>query len=108
MAERLAEYQWRRDLVAERLAAIPGVRCAPPKGAFYAFPDVSEWYDERAPGSLEMASFLLDEARVAVVPGEAFFADEHLRLSFACSRETLATGLDRIAEALAVRRRRAV
>ena len=55
-----------------------------------------------------MASYLLDEARVAVVPGEAFDADAHLRLSFACSRETLAEGLDRIAEALAMRRRRAV
>ena len=108
MAERLAEYQLRRDLVAQRLAAIPGVRCTAPAGAFYAFPDVSSWYDEQLPGSLAMAGYLLDEARVAVVPGEAFYADAHLRLSFACSRATLAEGLDRIAEALTMRRRRAV
>ena len=108
MAERLAEYQLRRDLVAQRLAAIPGVSCSAPAGAFYAFPDVSSWYDEQLPGSLAMAGYLLDEARVAVVPGEAFYADAHLRLSFACSRATLAEGLDRIAEALTMRRRRAV
>jgi aspartate aminotransferase len=107
MAERLAEYQRRRDLVTERLSAIPGVLCRPPAGAFYAFPDVSDWYDEELPGSLAMARWLLDEARVAVVPGEAFAADAHLRLSFACSRETLAEGLDRIAAAL-LRRRQAI
>jgi aspartate aminotransferase len=105
MAERLAEYQVRRDLVVERLGAAPGVRFVAPAGAFYAFPDVSAWFDDELPGSLAMASYLLDEARVAVVPGEAFFADEHLRLSFACSRATLAAGLDRIAEALAERHR---
>jgi aspartate aminotransferase len=108
MAERLAEYQLRRDLVAERLGAMAGVSCPPPKGAFYAFPDVSGCYDEALPGSLAMARWLLDEARVAVVPGEAFYADAHLRLSFACSRAELARGLDRIGEALASRPRYAV
>jgi aspartate aminotransferase len=50
-----------------------------------------------------MARYLLDESHVAVVPGEAFGADAHVRLSFACSRATLTEGLDRMAEALARR-----
>ncbi len=100
MARRLAEYQLRRDLIATRLAAMPGVRCAPPAGAFYAFPDVSGCFDDELAGSLAMARYLLDEAHVAVVPGEAFGADAHVRVSFASSRETLAEGLDRMAEAL--------
>ncbi|HEV8240554.1 MAG TPA: pyridoxal phosphate-dependent aminotransferase [Thermoanaerobaculia bacterium] len=100
MARRLAEFQVRRDLVAARLAAMPGVRCAPPGGAFYAFPDVSECFDEELGGSLAVARYLLEEAHVAVVPGEAFGADAHVRLSFACSRETLAEGLDRMTHAL--------
>ncbi len=103
MARRLAEYQLRRDLIASRLAAMPGVRCAPPAGAFYAFPDVSGCFDDELSGSLAIARYLLDEAHVAVVPGEAFGADAHVRVSFASSRETLAEGLDRMAEALGKR-----
>jgi aspartate aminotransferase len=108
MARRLAEFQLRRDLVAARLAAMPGVRCAPPAGAFYAFPDLSGCFDDELSGSLAVARYLLDEAHVAVVPGEAFGADAHVRLSFACSRETLANGLDRIAQALGRRLERRV
>ena len=100
MAKRLAEYQVRRDLVLARFAAMPGVVCAPPAGAFYAFPDVSGCFDEELSGSLAIARYLLDEAHVAVVPGEAFGADAHVRLSFACSREILGEGLDRMAAAL--------
>jgi aspartate aminotransferase len=104
-AERLAEYQARRDLVARGLAAIPGVRCSPPAGSFYAFPDVSACYEAAAGSggvrnSLDLARYLLAEAHVAVVPGEAFGADAHLRLSFACSRDELARGLERMAAAL--------
>jgi aspartate aminotransferase len=105
-AARLAEYQARRDMVARGLTAMPGVRCAPPAGAFYAFPEVSGLFqrgeEDGAPvvrGSLDLARYLLDEAHVAVVPGEAFGADDHLRLSFACSRAELAEGLARMATA---------
>ena len=106
MAERLAEYQARRDLVADRLAAISGVVCRPPAGAFYAFPDVSSYFAAGEQESLPLVRHLLDEARVAVVPGEAFGAPSHLRLSFACSRETLSEGLDRMADTLHARGRR--
>ena len=71
----------------------PASTAAPPAGAFYAFPDVAALLPRRAaPGSIAFAEFLLEEARVAVVPGAAFGADDHIRLSFACSRETLAAG----------------
>lgn len=97
----IAEYAARREIVAGRLAAIPGVACTPPAGAFYAFPDVSACFREGRAGSVAMAEYLLEEAGVAVVPGAAFGADDHLRLSFACSRERLEEALDRMAEALA-------
>ncbi len=99
--EMIAEYQARRDLVMELLAAMPGVECRPPQGAFYAFPDVSAHYDERRPDSVSFAESLLEDAAVAVVPGAAFGDDRHIRLSFACSRETIREGLERIHRALA-------
>ncbi len=96
----ITEYQVRRDLVMRGLEAIPGVTCLPPKGAFYAFPSIAGLRRPGRGNSVEMATYLLEEARVAVVPGLAFGADEHVRISFACSRETLALGLERMAEAL--------
>jgi aspartate aminotransferase len=97
----IAEYQWRRDYLVPRLNALPGVACPPPAGAFYAFPDVSRCYRDGRRGSVDFSEFLLEKAGVAVVPGAAFGADDHVRLSFACSRETLARGLDRLADVLA-------
>lgn len=96
----IAEYQARRDLVIGGLNAIPGVRCPPPSGAFYAFPDVSACYGPGKNGSQELARHLLDEFRLAVVPGVAFGEDRHLRLSFAASRDELREGVDRLARAL--------
>jgi aspartate aminotransferase len=93
------EYQIRRDLVSRGLEQINGVQCVPPRGAFYAFPRVADLYREGRRGSVAFAELLLDEARVAVVPGVAFGADDHVRLSFACSRQDLEEGLRRIATA---------
>ncbi|HEX9671164.1 MAG TPA: aminotransferase class I/II-fold pyridoxal phosphate-dependent enzyme, partial [Thermoanaerobaculia bacterium] len=101
VARMIAEYQWRRDYLIPRLNALPGVVCPPPAGAFYAFPDVSRCYRDGRRGSIAFAEYLLERARVAVVPGEAFGADEHVRISFACSREALACGLRRLADVLA-------
>jgi aspartate aminotransferase len=97
----IAEYAARRDLVAQRMNAIPGVSCAPPAGAFYAFPDVSAHYRDGRSGSVAFSEFLLEKARVAVVPGLAFGADAHVRFSFACSREQIEEGLERMAITLA-------
>jgi aspartate aminotransferase len=94
----IAEYRWRRDFLIPRLSALPGVTCAAPQGAFYAFPAVADALRGRYPSSTELATALLEEAHVAVVPGAAFGADDHLRLSFACSRDELARGLERLGE----------
>jgi aspartate aminotransferase len=97
----IAEYRARRELLIPRLNQLPGWRCRPPHGAFYAFPDVSGSFGPGRQGSVEFTEFLLDKARVAVVPGAAFGADHHIRISFACSRAQLAEGLDRLAAVLA-------
>ncbi len=95
----------RRRHIVERLNAIPGVRCFDPAGAFYAFPFMGELLGRKAPGASEpirtdqqLAALLLDKHQVAVVPGSAFGAPGHLRLSFAISLEQIDKGVDRIAE----------
>jgi aspartate aminotransferase len=96
----IGEYRARRDLAIARLAAMPGVVCRPPAGSFYAFPDVSGCFRPGRQGSVAFAEFLLERAGVAVVPGLAFGSDHHVRISFACSRESLEKGLERMAGAL--------
>jgi len=89
------EFVRRRGLIVDGLNAIPGVRCALPAGAFYAFPDVRE-----LPLSAdELASALLEEAGVATLSGTAFgtYGDGHLRISYANSQANLEEGLRRIA-----------
>ena len=95
----IEEFRIRRDLVVDLLNALPGVTCNAPAGAFYAFPHVAGCY-RAGEGSTEFAERLLEEARVAVVPGAAFGNDEHVRLSFACSRDDLREGLRRMAAML--------
>ncbi len=95
--EMLAEYRRRRDFVVNRLREIPGVSIAMPKGAFYAYPNVSVAYKGgRVRNSLEFSSELLAKAHVAVVPGEAFGTSDHVRISYATSMHELERGLDRI------------
>ncbi|HXU44403.1 MAG TPA: pyridoxal phosphate-dependent aminotransferase [Thermoanaerobaculia bacterium] len=96
----LATYQERRDFLIPRLNAIPGLTCRPPGGAFYAFPRAKEAFGPDRATSVELAEYLLETARVAVVPGSAFGADDHIRLSFATSIAELDRGVERIARAL--------
>ncbi len=84
----------RRNLMIERLNRIPGISCTVPRGTFYAFPNVSGL----GKSSLELASELLDQARIAVVPGIGFGADTNIRMSFTNSMENLERGLDRLEE----------
>ena len=97
----IAAYQERRDYLIPRLNALPGFVCRPPAGAFYAFPNVAEALGVGREDDVAFAEFLLEKARVAVVPGSAFGAPGHLRFSYACSLAELERGLDRIAAALA-------
>src|ERR1700684_2991233 len=93
----LAEYRKRRDFVVERLRTIPGVTCASPRGAFYAYPNIGVALGGNgASSTLQFAENLLQKAAVAVVPGEAFCTDRHVRISYATSMHELARGLDRI------------
>ncbi len=84
----LAEYARRRERILAGLRAIPGVTCTTPEGAFYVFPNVSAHLDSTAPDTTAMARELLEREHVAVVPGDAFGAPGHLRISYATSMET--------------------
>jgi aspartate aminotransferase len=106
VAKMVAEFDRRRHVTIEGLNAIPGVRCVMPKGAFYAFPNVSGLFGRRATGgvlrgSTDVATFLLDEARVATVAGVDFGSDAHIRLSYATGLETIREGLRRMHAAAA-------
>jgi len=93
----LAEYRRRRDFVVPRLREMPGVECSMPAGAFYAYPNLRGALDRGGIGTpLEFADRLLKEANVAVVPGEAFGTDDHVRISYATSMKELERGLNRI------------
>lgn len=93
----LAEYRKRRDFVVNRLRAIPGVKCAEPRGAFYAYPNLGVAIGRNGIiSSLQLAERLLADAHVAVVPGEAFGTAHHVRISYATSMHELERGLDRI------------
>ena len=93
----LAEYRKRRDFVVNRLRAIPGVKCAEPRGAFYAYPNMAVAIGKNGiNNSLQLAERLLADAHVAVVPGEAFGTAHHVRISYATSMHELERGLDRI------------
>ncbi len=99
------EFAARRDLMVERLRAIPGLRTTVPEGAFYVFPDVGGFFGRRGPNgpvatAHDLAMYLLREVAVAVVPGEGFGAPNHVRLSYAASRSVLEDGVRRVARAL--------
>ncbi|PYM22083.1 MAG: aspartate aminotransferase [Candidatus Rokuibacteriota bacterium] len=105
-----AEFDRRRRLIIAGLNALPGIRCAMPRGAFYAFANVSGLFGRTWPrregavtlkSSLDVTGFLLEEARVAVVPGKDFGSDAHVRLSYATSDALIAEGLARMGAALA-------
>jgi len=96
-----AEFERRGKYMAQRLNSIKGVVCPEPTGAFYCFPDVSSYYGRNINGtkvnnSMDFAKTLLEQANVALVPGLPFGCDNNVRLSFACSLEQIAKGLDRI------------
>ena len=94
----------RATLLYERLTAMPGMRCPRPTGAFYVFPDISAHLGKRSAtgrtidSSIAFAEALLEDALVSVVPGSAFgdAGEGHVRLSFACSTDTIEEGCRRM------------
>ena len=98
----LAEYAKRRVFVIDRLRQIPGVKAAIPKGAFYAYPDISCAFGKNGiNNSMQFAEKLLEQAHVAVVPGEAFGTEKHVRISYAASMADLDRGLKRLHDYIA-------
>src|SRR5262249_19691317 len=102
-----AEFDRRRHLIVDGLNAVAGVSCVTPRGAFYAFPNVSGLFGRRLSStgavlrtSSDVAAFLLNDAQVAVVPGVDFGSDAHVRLSYATGTELIREGLRRMEKAI--------
>ena len=100
--ERRDAFEQRRDLIVSGLRAIDGVSCPSPSGAFYVFPDFSEFVGEGKDfaDDLKLTEYLLTEAEVAVVPGSAFGSPGGLRLAYAMDESTIAEGIERITAAM--------
>jgi aspartate aminotransferase len=99
------EFARRRNLIVERLNSIPGFRCLKPQGAFYVFPNIAALLGKSAGGKplktpCDVADYLLEEAKVAVVPGEDFGSNEHIRFSYATALQDIEKGCQRIADAV--------
>lgn len=90
----VTEYQLRRDVIVDGLNTIPGFTCQKPQGAFYAFPNITG----TGMGSVELANLILEEAGVALLPGNSFgqYGEGYLRLSYANSIENIEKGIARI------------
>ena len=100
------EFSRRRKTIVEGLNNIPGVTCSMPRGAFYAFPNIKGVLGKRGPSGMlktpnELANYLLNDAHIAVVPGEPFGSHDHLRLSYATSMTNITRGLERLGQAFA-------
>jgi len=91
----------RRKLMYSLVSDIPGIRCVEPQGAFYVFPDVTDALHERWGSTSELATVILEEAGVALVPGESFGTSGYLRLSYATSEPDIERGMERIHRLLA-------
>jgi len=100
------EFDRRRRYIVDRLNGMPGISCLSPQGAFYVFPNVSGTFGKHTVGttirnSTEFTAYLLDAARIAVVPGVEFGSDDHVRISYATSMANIEKGMDRMAGAIA-------
>jgi aspartate aminotransferase len=102
----VGEFQKRRNVIVERLNAIDGVRCLMPQGAFYVFANIATFIGKSANAKkigspCDIADYLLEEAKVAAVPGEDFGSMEHIRLSYATSLENIEEGSRRMRDSFA-------
>jgi aspartate aminotransferase len=105
VSEMVEAFDGRRRFLVDRLNGIAGVRCNMPRGAFYAFPNLSHYFKGTTEGteiggSAPLCQYLLTEARVALVPGIAFGADAYIRFSYATGLAVIEEGLARVEKAL--------
>ena len=103
--EQTKEFEERKNYITKRLNEIPNLKCFNPQGAFYVFPNISKFFGKTYNGkgiesSVDLTEYLLEEAKVAVVPGVEFGSDDHVRISYAVSMEDIKKGIDRIEEAI--------
>jgi aspartate aminotransferase len=99
------EFEKRRNFIHEQICSNPGITCFKPKGAFYLFPNIKHYLNKSAgrlkiENSIDLSMYLLNEAKVATVPGSAFGAEGYIRISFASSMDSLKEGALRIKKAL--------
>jgi len=99
-------FKYRRDLVYKELQSIPGMYTILPEGAFYFFPEISSFFGKstgevKIANSMDLCMFLLHDAHVSTVPGEAFGNDNYIRMSYAAAESELLTACRRIKESLA-------
>lgn len=105
LTRQCAEYQSRRDMVVNRIRTMPGLSCQTPAGAFYLFASMAGLRGKSAGeyiirSDLDFVRYMLDVAKVAIVPGAPFGVDHHFRMSFAADQAQLSEGLDRMASAI--------
>lgn len=103
--DRTKEFEQRKNYIVQKLNDIPEISCFSPQGAFYVFPNISGYFGKAFNGkvikdSLDFTEFILEEAKVAVVPGVAFGSDDHVRISYATSMDDIIKGMERITEAV--------
>jgi aspartate aminotransferase len=106
LAPMVREFHNRRNVIVDKLNAVDGIRCLKPQGAFYVFPNIASLLGKTANGNrlrspCDVADYLLDQAKVAAVPGEDFGSNEHIRFSYATSLQDIEKGCARIREAVA-------
>ncbi len=104
VAKMRAEFQKRRNFLVEKLCEIENVKCLMPKGAFYAFPNISYYLSHNKKGiknSIELCEYLLKNHHIAIVPGAAFGAEKYVRFSYANSMENIKKGVKKFKKGLA-------
>ena len=105
VATMVSEFAKRRNAIVERINAMDGITCRKPEGAFYVFPNISRLLNKTGRGKMlaspcDVADYLLEEAKVAAVPGEDFGSQEHIRFSYAASLEDIDKGTARMRDAI--------
>jgi len=105
IAEMLSEFIKRRDYLYSHMTAIKGITCYKPEGAFFLFPNISKFFGTSAgsvtiENSFDFAMYLLNDARIAAVPGSAFGAEGYLRISYATSMENIIEAVERLKKSL--------